>query len=188
MNTIQARSNARSQQGAALVVSLIMLLIMTILALSMSQTTRMHERMAGNSRDYDLAFQAGESALRFAEAEIRGVPDEPEPCLTPTGAKDACHYVGKGDFLIENIDLREENETWWTGNAKPYGTPAQELPDVARDPFYVTELVGTHKIDGLGIGRGEPQERDFYKITANAVGRGLTTRVVVESVVAAEPR
>jgi type IV pilus assembly protein PilX len=188
MNTIQARSNARSQHGAALVVSLIMLLIMTILALSMSQTTRMHERMAGNSRDYDLAFQAGESALRSAEAEIRGLPDKPDLCPTSTAAKDSCHAVEKGGLLIENIDLREENEDWWKDNAKPYGTPAQELTDVARDPFYVAEKVGTHKIDGLAIGRGQPPERDFYKITANAVGRGETTRVIVESVVAAEPR
>ena len=36
------------------------------------QVTRMEERMAGNSRDVNLAFQGAEAGLRDSEARIAG--------------------------------------------------------------------------------------------------------------------
>ncbi|HEY5758074.1 MAG TPA: PilX N-terminal domain-containing pilus assembly protein, partial [Steroidobacter sp.] len=51
------------QHGAALVISLLLLLIMTLLGLGASQSTRLQERMAGNQRDQELALQAAEAAL-----------------------------------------------------------------------------------------------------------------------------
>jgi type IV pilus assembly protein PilX len=53
----------RAQRGAALVVSLIILLLMTIIGVSSMQTTTLEERMAGNLRDQNLAFQSAEAAL-----------------------------------------------------------------------------------------------------------------------------
>lgn len=63
-----APSRAR---GAALIVSLILLLVMTILGISGIQTTTMETRMAANSADRNLALQAAEHALRTAEAAVR---------------------------------------------------------------------------------------------------------------------
>jgi len=188
MNTTTPLLSHRSQRGAALIVSLVLLMVMTILALSMSQTTRMHERMAGNARDYDVAFQAAESALRSAEAEIRNSPAKPDLCPKPTPDKTSCMAVERGSLAVDNVNLRSVDKDWWEKNAKPYGDASKELPGVALDPLYVAEKVGTHKIDGLAIGRGQPAERDFYKITANAFGAGESTRVILESVVADEPR
>ncbi len=59
------------QHGAVLVVSLIMLLLMTILAISSMSDTVIQERMAGNNIDKQKAFQAAEAALRDAERFIR---------------------------------------------------------------------------------------------------------------------
>jgi type IV pilus assembly protein PilX len=61
------------QQGAVLVVSLIMLLVVTLVAVSSMQGTVMEEKMAGNTRDRNLAFQTTESALREAEIYIESV-------------------------------------------------------------------------------------------------------------------
>jgi type IV pilus assembly protein PilX len=58
------------QSGAVLVISLIMLLLLTMIGVSSSQNAGMEERMAGNSRDKNLAFQAAESALRAAESSL----------------------------------------------------------------------------------------------------------------------
>lgn len=58
------------QQGAALFVSLIMLVIMTILGLSSVQTTSLEERMSRNARDSNLAFQAAESAAIDAISQV----------------------------------------------------------------------------------------------------------------------
>jgi type IV pilus assembly protein PilX len=55
------------QQGAALIVSLIMLLLMTIVGISSVRNTAMQERMAGNLRARSLAFEHAEQGLRDAE-------------------------------------------------------------------------------------------------------------------------
>ncbi|HSH29209.1 MAG TPA: PilX N-terminal domain-containing pilus assembly protein [Thiohalobacter sp.] len=63
------------QRGAALIVSLLLLLIMTLLGVSAMQTTTLQERMAGNTRDRAVALQAAEYALRDAETVIDGLSD-----------------------------------------------------------------------------------------------------------------
>jgi len=61
------------QRGVVLVVSLILLLVVTLLGITSMQGTVMEEKMAGNTRDRNLAFQAAESGLREAETFIDGV-------------------------------------------------------------------------------------------------------------------
>ena len=64
----------RSQQsGAVLVVSLVILLVVTMLAISSMQSSSLEERMAGNTNDRNLAFQSTESALREAEVFVEGI-------------------------------------------------------------------------------------------------------------------
>lgn len=54
---------AQRQQGAVLIVSIIMLLIMTALALSSVSTSTVQRKMARNAQDYNRSFQASESAV-----------------------------------------------------------------------------------------------------------------------------
>lgn len=60
----------RRQQGATLVVALIFLAILALLGVTAAQTTQLEERMAGNTRDRDMAFQATEAALTYASANM----------------------------------------------------------------------------------------------------------------------
>ncbi|MGB5332281.1 MAG: PilX N-terminal domain-containing pilus assembly protein [Woeseiaceae bacterium] len=62
-----------SQRGVVLIVSLIMLLVVTLLAVSSMQGTSLEEKMAGNTRDRNLAFQTTESGIREAETYIEGI-------------------------------------------------------------------------------------------------------------------
>ena len=62
-----------SQRGVVLIVSLILLLVVTLLAVSSMQGTSLEEKMAGNTRDRNLAFQTTESAVREAETYIEGI-------------------------------------------------------------------------------------------------------------------
>ena len=71
------------QSGAVLIISLIMLLLLTLIGLSGSQVTALEEKMAGNMRDKNLAFQAAESALRAVEATLN--PPFPLPTFTAAG-------------------------------------------------------------------------------------------------------
>ncbi|WP_235893517.1 pilus assembly PilX family protein [Cognatilysobacter lacus] len=58
------------ESGAALVVVLFLLLIITLLGLASMRGAILQERMAGATYGRSLAFQAAETALRTAEASI----------------------------------------------------------------------------------------------------------------------
>jgi type IV pilus assembly protein PilX len=63
------------EQGSALVMSIVFLLVLTLLAVVGMQTTILEEKMAGNLRDRELAFRAAETALRAAEELLVQDPD-----------------------------------------------------------------------------------------------------------------
>ena len=63
----------RQQQGVALFISLVLLLVLTIIGVSSVQTTSLEVRMTRNAHDSTLAFQAAESALRDAEEQLDGL-------------------------------------------------------------------------------------------------------------------
>jgi type IV pilus assembly protein PilX len=66
----RAKRLSAGQRGVALITSLILLVIMTLLGLAAVSNITQEERMAGQSYDRSLAFQATESALRTAEALV----------------------------------------------------------------------------------------------------------------------
>jgi type IV pilus assembly protein PilX len=63
----------RSQRGAALIVSLLLLAIVMLLAAAGWQMGTQEERMVGQQRDRALAFEAAEAALRDAERDLLGI-------------------------------------------------------------------------------------------------------------------
>ena len=65
-------SRNSTQQGVVLVTSMIILLILTMLALSAVQNTSMQEVMSRNERDRDLAFHSAETGLRESDAFLTG--------------------------------------------------------------------------------------------------------------------
>jgi type IV pilus assembly protein PilX len=65
---ITQRNGARiDQRGVVLVSSLLLLLVVTIMALSMFRSFGIQEKIAGNMREKQRALQAAESAQVFAE-------------------------------------------------------------------------------------------------------------------------
>jgi len=55
------------ERGAVLLVSLAMLLLLTVIGLAGMRMVQLEERMAGNLRDRQMAFQTAEAALREGE-------------------------------------------------------------------------------------------------------------------------
>ena len=60
------------QNGMVLVISLILLLVMTLLAIASMQGSTLQERMAGNAHNQQSAFQSAEAALRTGERYLQG--------------------------------------------------------------------------------------------------------------------
>lgn len=67
--SVVAASHAR-ERGAALLVSLMILLVITVLALSAANLSVLQERMAGNLRESNEAFNNAEATLREIERRL----------------------------------------------------------------------------------------------------------------------
>jgi type IV pilus assembly protein PilX len=161
------------QRGAVLVVALLMLLIMTVLGVTAMQMSRMEERMAGNSRDINLAFQGAEAGLRDSEDKLRVLVVRPTTCAAAPCA------VFRQALLP--TDMRGPDDTWWKANGTEYGVAGtQEVSDTTRDPLEIVEDLG-FVADSLTIGHGPPEGRNFYRVTANSTGASDTAQALLES-------
>lgn len=117
--------NYSKQQGAVLFVALIMLLLLTILGVSSMKGTLMEEKMSGNLRDHNIAFEAAESALRDAEATLSGV-------VSVTAFNNAGGLYDSDQDIISILT----NASTWTTGASIEGTA---IPGVASTPRYVIQ-------------------------------------------------
>jgi type IV pilus assembly protein PilX len=184
MNTIQRpriRSARRVQRGTALVTSLLLLLVLTIIGVTAMQMTRMQERMAGNTRDLNMAFQGAEAALRNGEDMIFAQPFPPDTCTAAP-----CEYWAANASAVSNPETRDWT-TWWVPNTDQYeangnhAAPTRELTDLAADPQFVVEYV-TDVPDTLTKGDGSlPTARYFYQVTAMSPGATLNAKTVLQS-------
>jgi type IV pilus assembly protein PilX len=77
LTTRYPNGKAKQQSGVVLAISLIMLLLLTLIGITAAQVTGLEEKMAGNLRDRNLAFQAAETALRAGEEKIAELPQCP---------------------------------------------------------------------------------------------------------------
>jgi type IV pilus assembly protein PilX len=75
MNLDTLNIPARRQRGAALFISLMFLIILTLIGLSAANVGIMQERMAGSVRDTNLAFQEAEETLRATEQRVRQISE-----------------------------------------------------------------------------------------------------------------
>ncbi len=71
MNSLKSKAS----NGIVLVTCLVILLILTMLALSSVQSSSLQELITRNQRDSNLAFNAAEAAIVVAEARIAALTD-----------------------------------------------------------------------------------------------------------------
>ena len=199
-NNLMLRNIVQQQSGAVLIISLIMLLLLTLIGASSMQTSSLEEKMAGNLRDRNLAFQAAESALRDAEQDIRGIGTTPRnPPIS--GISDFFHDCNM-DSLANTYDDGLCDRKWsspssYSGNTMEWppftttaGTPYLKLivdmtttPSVAYGRF-----TGSAAITGLSA---EPRyliegyrshANTYYRITVRAQGASANTVVWLQAV------
>jgi type IV pilus assembly protein PilX len=175
------------QQGAALIVGLIMLLLLTLIGVAGMRDTLLQEKMVGNMIDREVALQAAESALRTAEDKIAkagtvslsvdGIGVQNVLPRTPTNVTESAFWHAR---------------PWNNTDSAVYGFT---LPQVAAQPRYVIEFVG--QTDGSGYASGgsatlvlsEELSSDVqtgsikydYRVTARATGITTDSEVVLQS-------
>jgi type IV pilus assembly protein PilX len=172
----------KQQSGAILVISLLMLLVLTVLGVVMMQTTRMQERMAGNTRDLSAALQGSEAAVRYAEQQLAAYTSRPDTDSTSScGSTTAANTVCATNALP--VAIYDTSQFIWKTQAKLYGhagsptTAVAQLPD---PPEYTDERLGFIR-DNLDTGQDPPEGRDFFQLTGHSTGLSGNTNTVVQS-------
>jgi type IV pilus assembly protein PilX len=189
MSQLQARrSPPQRQRGAILVVVLMFLVLLTIISVSSISGVTLEEKMAGNLREQNTAFQAAESALRDAEIDletgINGVPHRDPMTI-------AAHFPaapGCGGAFIDgacrNADHMVQIVTasgWdWTSATKTVAyaryTGADPLMGVFRQPRYVIEY-----LPQMDDATTTPATRHF-RVSARGWGANQNSVVTLQTV------
>ncbi|WP_305072809.1 pilus assembly PilX family protein [Propionivibrio sp.] len=162
------------QRGITLITSLLMLVMITILALSVMNTSVFEERMAGNTRDRALAFEAAEYALREAQQFLAGAV---LPEFTSTGGTSGAYFKGldtSPSGQLEELYWRDTHD--WTTKSITTAESNAVLSGQAQ-PRYVIEEYQTVSCAAGSVKWPPPPPRTIYKITAR--GQGRTTEAVV---------
>lgn len=74
-------NRSRRQRGIALITCLLLLVMLTLLAISMFRGYGLQQKLAGNTREKQRAFEAAESALQYGEYWLPvGTPGSGSPC------------------------------------------------------------------------------------------------------------
>lgn len=164
------------QHGAILVVSLLLLLVMSVLALGVSQTTRIEERMAGNARNLDLAFQASEAGLRAAETRLQ--EDVAPKGAAPVECDDPATCDADSRDNTESLDFEDKDAAWWGTNGHALGQSLEQIPV---EPHYYTE-VWADVPDTLTVGSSMPKSGTmYYTNTSRSQGATATAVTLTES-------
>ncbi len=158
----------RQQRGAILVTSLLLLLTLTILGISVVQITRMQERMAGNQRDLNLAFQGAEAGLRDGETQLAAL------AAVNTCTAAPCAVFARNTLPV----LNTTTQAWWDTNAQEYGVDGtKEVTELANDPQFVIEHVRQVK---YSLNVDDPAGRDFFQVTSRSAGASGATNTMVQ--------
>ena len=190
------------ERGFVLIIGMLFLIVLTVLVLSMMRTSMLEERMAGNNRDWNVAFQAAESALRDAEREIRtgtrivGITGFVAGCSESADSKgkglclqNKCTNTDpSGDCLPIWVDLaKKQNDTGWisgadAGKSVKYGeeTDAAEIEGVAAQPRYIIEVLSVPDASSLKPPPGQTAQKHLYRATAVGFGASINTRVMLQ--------
>lgn len=159
------------QKGAVLAVSLLLLLVLTLLGVSSMQGTMLEEKMAGNAKDRNLAFQTSESGLRDAEDFI-------EQLVSLGNFDGTAGLFGVGDSEPDYSDTQT-----WTDSAKHvtassnYGAYQPPQYNIKRFTT-VTGLEGAMNMSGYGDNRGTGDVTVFI-ITARGTGGNSDSAEVI---------
>jgi type IV pilus assembly protein PilX len=166
---------SNSQSGAVLPISLIMVLLLTMIGITGMQTTSLEEKMAGNSRERNLAFQAAESALREGESFLTAAS---LPTFTAAGTNGL--YSTSSTAISENT--LKTSDTFWSSNTTTVRvTNADVTEHVAAAPRYVIQQLAFSEGGGQSLDAGVHQENEMYQVTARGVGGNTTAVVIVQS-------
>ena len=185
MRRLPPSSFATAQSGMSLFPALMFLLVLSVLGISVLNSTLLQEKMAGNTKDTNVAFQAAEAGLRDAEVDVaKNITSG--TVFTSTCTNGLCTPPPTWPTPL-STDISKAID--WTSSVQTriYGsrTSAPALADVAAPPLYVIEKLSSLPVGpggSVGIGVTAPNSGGTaYRLTVLATGARPETRMILQS-------
>jgi type IV pilus assembly protein PilX len=203
VKTVNAFTARRGQSGMVLVSAMLLLLVVTIMAMSMFRSFGMQEKIAGNTREKQRALQVAMSTQQYAEWWLTTQSNAPRAVsmgLAADAAAVCANNVvldanqGQGQICLNSLpsQLGTSNLTNWANSKTPNSTAGggvaytppllnytgsdtnASVPDIyAARPRFYIGDLGP-----LPTGRGE-----VYQVDAYSFGESAATAAIVESTV-----
>ncbi|MCX7607930.1 MAG: PilX N-terminal domain-containing pilus assembly protein [Anaerolineales bacterium] len=180
------------QTGAALIVSLVLLVLVTLLGVAGIQTVALEEKMAGNAYDRNIALQAAEAALRIgegvAETQSKTTPpnsgfptytDADNTCPTSPSAINNC-----ASGLCPTPD-KDCTERWKVSGFSGWANASVSLGGLAGTPQYFVEYLG-NTFPCTDGGSSDPKNCKRYRVTARSNPGSGRAVVMLQSVYATD--
>jgi type IV pilus assembly protein PilX len=181
----------RPQQGMVLISSLLLLVVVTIIALSMFRSFGIQEKIAGNMREKQRALQAAVSAEQYAENWLTGnATSASVPCSVLLNGN-----IGQGQICSNKLTTivpgGDVTQLPWTVGGVPVGvtflpvgmsvsaTTSVSAANVANPTYFGTP---TFYISDMGASADQVNfPGEIYQVDAVGYGGANTTAAVVES-------
>jgi type IV pilus assembly protein PilX len=141
-----------------LIIMLLMLLVIMLLALSSVRTSTMNEKMAGNERDRDKAFQAAEAAVQNCLEQVNGNTFPMTSVLTPVAVGNPQYWEVATNWVATSTASTISHEVQFSGSSA-------STVGLAAYPRCIVETLGTGS----------------YRVTGRAVGGSANTVVMLQA-------
>ena len=173
-------SYPKHQHGVVLILSLIILSLLTLIAVTGMKTTINQEKMSGNFRNSELSHQAAESALIDAAAFIDAMVSKNQ--LTNINGLLKSAFDGASNEL-DYLD----DTTWDQGNGNNYTlTNFLGNAQLAQQPRYIIKHIETINIC-TPPGLWDPDapsfpecDREIFRVTAHGTGLTQNTTKILQ--------
>ena len=178
----------RTQRGMVLISSLLLLIVVTIIALSMFRSFGIQEKIAGNMREKQRALQAAVSAQQYAENWLSS-----NATAVPVGCTNLLNAnIGQGQICSNKLSATVADVTsvpWMVGTVPigvtylPPGMQVSATTSVSAANLANPTYFGTPSfyISDMGPSADPNIPGEIYQVDAVAYGGTSTTAAVVES-------
>lgn len=184
---IVTRGWRSNQSGFALITVLMLLVMLTLLAISMYRGFGLQEKIAGNTREKERAFQGAQNTLQFGETLLMsGAPATGIPCSGNSTV------TSKADMRVCNAPLTNpgDPDNWVAASiyqppSMTVVAPGGPIGGLIDDPTTGQQDIKYLKLPKLNMsymGRSDDAKQALFLVTAAGYGGTDGTRAVVQSV------
>jgi len=180
-----AQAGGKRQAGAALLVTLVLVALISLLAFSNSQTTRLQQHLSSNEHASRIAFQAAEAALQAAERRLNEADAIDKLAAVCLGGTTGTYEILSEEELKEDIHWQNVAEQ---GIAADFALSEKGI-GLSQPPRYMIGCIAKTAIEGYmspgGMVKGQAPEisdpRHFFRVFAVGFGPGDRMKRILEA-------